>query len=440
MNGPEAPPAGTEADRNDPAATARPPSADPVGITDADPRPTPGQFGLVWPTPGPEVPPAGTEPTDRKGEAGTAHEPPPADPTTVTDANPRPLPDRRPTRPTNDATDDSTVATAGTGTADRSCRTDDAARPVADRITTAEIRPAADEAAVDSDDGPPLTASPAVRLEHLRHRSGKAAALLALLAAQAEALPRALWPACRAALSAWPEPAPSAGDEAPGLPVLHALARPFVEAGLVTPSEVRRVLAVLEPRDAADSLERRRGFPAGTVRPGDARERGDACFVDDAGLCLLWPFLSRFFSRLGLTGTEPAFVDEPARHRAVLLLHHAASGATEAPDYRLALDKVLCGIDLDTVHEPDIPVTGSEAAATEEMLHAVLAHTSGFATLSVAGLRDSFLQRRGALSTRDGCWLLRVERRTHDILLDCLPWPMQWTRLPWMPLPLRIEW
>ena len=40
----------------------------------------------------------------------------------------------------------------------------------------------------------------------------------------------------------------------------------------------------------------------------------------------------------------------------------------------------------------------------------------------------------------DGDWLLRVEARTVDILLDQLPWGVSLVKLPWMDRLLRVEW
>ena len=74
------------------------------------------------------------------------------------------------------------------------------------------------------------------------------------------------------------------------------------------------------------------------------------------------------------------------------------------------------------------------------MLAAAIAHAPCLGTLSIDGLRGSFLLRPGVLSTRDGAWLLRVERKAYDILLDRLPWAREWVRLPWMQAPLRLEW
>ena len=44
------------------------------------------------------------------------------------------------------------------------------------------------------------------------------------------------------------------------------------------------------------------------------------------------------------------------------------------------------------------------------------------------------------LSTRDGAWLLRVERAEYDGLLDRLPWAVSWVKLPWTEVPLAVQW
>jgi hypothetical protein len=41
---------------------------------------------------------------------------------------------------------------------------------------------------------------------------------------------------------------------------------------------------------------------------------------------------------------------------------------------------------------------------------------------------------------RDGDWLLQVEAKTVDILLNQLPWGISMIKLPWMQRMLWIEW
>jgi hypothetical protein len=60
--------------------------------------------------------------------------------------------------------------------------------------------------------------------------------------------------------------------------------------------------------------------------------------------------------------------------------------------------------------------------------------------MSIDGFRGSFLLRKGQLGARDGDWLLRVERETHDIVLDRFPWSARIVRLPWMQAILHVEW
>jgi hypothetical protein len=234
--------------------------------------------------------------------------------------------------------------------------------------------------------------------------------------------------------------APSADravDSGPAL--IGALLRPFMHAGLIQPAELVNELAPLARAEADSAARDRKPDP----RPARqvAAEDEDSRLVATAGLCLLWPFLPRFLARLGLLdAAETGFADPPAAHRAVLLLHHLATGEAEAPEYALLLEKVLCGLEPHAMHYPSGAVDKWEMDEASQLLDAAIAHATCFGEITGDGLRGSFLARPGIVSTRDGAWLLRVERRTEDILLDRLPWTMQWVRLPWMQAPMWVEW
>ena len=60
--------------------------------------------------------------------------------------------------------------------------------------------------------------------------------------------------------------------------------------------------------------------------------------------------------------------------------------------------------------------------------------------MSITGFRGSFLLRKGLLESRDGAWLLRVEKESYDVVLERFPWSFSWVKLPWMKAPLRVEW
>jgi len=172
--------------------------------------------------------------------------------------------------------------------------------------------------------------------------------------------------------------------------------------------------------------------------PGIAPD--EAFYFDTAGVCLLWPFLTRFFATLGLIDADRRFVDPPARHRAAGLIHHLATGDPEPPEYHLTLAKLLCGLEPETVHDFGGPVTDAERDEAERLLQAAIAHAEGLGRISIDGLRGSFLVRAGSLARRDGRWDLRVEAQPWDVLLDRLPWSLAWVRLPWMAQPVRVDW
>jgi len=114
--------------------------------------------------------------------------------------------------------------------------------------------------------------------------------------------------------------------------------------------------------------------------------------------------------------------------------------AYELFEPHIALNKVIAGLQPETpVHAPE-PITEAQQLLMDELLTAVMEHVPAWKNLSVEQLRNAYLQREGALSTRDGQWLLQVKRETYDILLEKLPWPIQLIRLPWLEHLLVVEW
>ncbi len=167
--------------------------------------------------------------------------------------------------------------------------------------------------------------------------------------------------------------------------------------------------------------------------------QADERYLDNAGLVILWPFLNRFFDNQGLL-IERTFKDEAARQRAVGLLQVLAFGEAYFSEYHLPLNKVLCGMELMAVFDLDPPVSAEEIEGCTDLLQAVITQANILNNMSVSGFRGTFLLRKGILRTRDGVWLLQVERETYDVVLDRFPWSWEWVKLPWMTEPLRVEW
>ncbi|MGR9052425.1 MAG: contractile injection system tape measure protein [Gammaproteobacteria bacterium] len=165
----------------------------------------------------------------------------------------------------------------------------------------------------------------------------------------------------------------------------------------------------------------------------------DRLYIGNAGLVILWPFLERFFANLGLLH-QRSLKDEAASQRACLLLQYLVDTSTRTDEYLLPLNKILSGMEPDAVFECDTEVSDDESEQCRLLLEAAIGHADILKAMSVAGFREAFLRRQGSLGRRDGVWLLQVERATHDVVLDRFPWSFEWLKLPWMRLPLRVEW
>lgn len=176
-----------------------------------------------------------------------------------------------------------------------------------------------------------------------------------------------------------------------------------------------------------------------TLQAVTAFSDAEALYINNAGLCLLWPFLGAFFESLDLMHNN-RFHDLAAQQCAVSLLHYLATEDLNPPEYQLPFNKLLCAMAISDVFEVESPLTTLQIEACDALLLAVIDHAPILNNMSVNGFRGSFLLRPGSLSASDGSWLLRVEQQTFDVVLARFPWTWQWVKLPWMEYPLRVEW
>ena len=183
-----------------------------------------------------------------------------------------------------------------------------------------------------------------------------------------------------------------------------------------------------------------RAASARTSAPSPPRvpdQDSDGILVDDAGLVLLHPFLPRFFEAVSVA--DGADLVDPVR--ALSLLHHLATGEVTAAEHQLTLPKALCEVPLEQPVPADVALTAAEMAEGNALLESVIHHWEALRGTSRDALRIEFLMRPGTLTADfDGGWLLRVEARTADILLDQLLWGTSMFQLPWMSHLMRVEW
>lgn len=179
------------------------------------------------------------------------------------------------------------------------------------------------------------------------------------------------------------------------------------------------------------------------IRPRDATPvngpEPEAITVTDAGQVLAAPYLPRLFSMLDLVA-DNAFVSPEAAHRAVHVLQFLVFGTTGAPESELALGKLLCGVPLDEPIPRDLSLAPRETDAVEGLLRGMIQNWKAVGNTSVAGLRETFLQREGRLVREDEAWRLTVAPRAFDMLIDRLPWGYSIIRHPWMPAMLQVDW
>ena len=159
-----------------------------------------------------------------------------------------------------------------------------------------------------------------------------------------------------------------------------------------------------------------------------------------AGAVLLHPFLGAWLERLDLLAAPGRFRDRRAQGRAVVLVHHLATGAEEAPEPETTLFKLLCGIELSDPIPRRIELTDAERAETDALLASAITHWQRLGNTTAAGLREGFLTRPGRLQREGPHWRLSVEPRGIDVLLDGLPWTLSRVKTPFMQTLLTVDW
>ncbi|WP_062057001.1 contractile injection system tape measure protein [Aquimarina longa] len=162
-------------------------------------------------------------------------------------------------------------------------------------------------------------------------------------------------------------------------------------------------------------------------------------FFNNAGVVLLNPFLSNFFSRLNLL-EDSDFKDINARSKAVVLLHYLATGEEDPKEYEMILPKFLCEMPVNIPLDHTICLTKEEKKEANDLLAVIVEHWGALGSISADGLREGFLIRQGKLEKEQTGWKLYVEQKTLDILLDKLPWNLSLIKLPWMKEMLKVEW
>lgn len=159
-----------------------------------------------------------------------------------------------------------------------------------------------------------------------------------------------------------------------------------------------------------------------------------------AGAVLLHPFLSPFYDQLGLLDPNGQFSNQPSRVRAALITHYLATGNLQAAEPEMTIFKLLCGLPLKHPVPRETLIQSSVEKEADKLLLSMIQHWKRLGKTSPEGLRSSFLNRPGVLQKTANGWLLNVEQRSIDILLDHLPWTLSRIKTRFMSELLTVDW
>ena len=164
--------------------------------------------------------------------------------------------------------------------------------------------------------------------------------------------------------------------------------------------------------------------------------------VTNAGLCLFVPWIIRLFGMLELLSEDRKDLkDMDARIRAIFILQRLVTA--EQREYKesdLAFNRLLVACPFNVPLPKSLELTDKEIETVESMLAGVKANWSKMANTSIGGFQRSFIEREGHLEQQESKWVLTVENKAYDILLDSLPWSYKMIRLPWLKKPISVSW
>lgn len=162
--------------------------------------------------------------------------------------------------------------------------------------------------------------------------------------------------------------------------------------------------------------------------------------IYNAGLVLFQPFLISFFDRLGLLESRKHFKSAACQMHAAHLLHEL-SGFGEAPlEHLMLFNKMLCGINIMFPIDGGFGISEAEKNEVERLLRATIGNWTIIRNTSVAGFQESFVKRQGFLERSQDDWILRVETKGIDILLDDIPWDIHLVSFPWNGYLVYVDW
>lgn len=176
----------------------------------------------------------------------------------------------------------------------------------------------------------------------------------------------------------------------------------------------------------------------GTEQSGDLKRIP----ISNAGLVILSPFIPMLFMRLNMLSQDHrSFNSNESKVRAIFILQRLISNEERGYDERdLFLNRLLVNHPLNEPLPKNVELTQDELKTIESLLESAKANWPKMRNTSMRGFQESFLNRAGVIEKAEREWILIVEERAYDILLDSLPWSYKLVRFPWMEDLLSVHW
>ena len=161
--------------------------------------------------------------------------------------------------------------------------------------------------------------------------------------------------------------------------------------------------------------------------------------VNNAGLILFWPFLTRLFEHLSFIKAG-AFINAETMNQAVYILQYLVYNDIDFPEYELVLNKILVGIKPEDHLNPFVTITDEEKDMAQSLLNGLIKNWEKVKNSTPEGIQETFLQREGILKFETDKVSLKVEKKGVDVLIKSIPWNISLIKLAWMQKPLYVEW
>lgn len=173
----------------------------------------------------------------------------------------------------------------------------------------------------------------------------------------------------------------------------------------------------------------------------DSQNKPEYIQVSNAGLALLSPYFPRLFTMLELLDDKRDFKDMNSRIRAIFILQHLVGmNKTEYSEQDLAFNRILVDCPFSEPLPKELKLNTKEIRITHSLLNGLKINWDKMRTTSIEGIQKAFIARSGKLEQEEDRWILYVEERAYDILIDYIPWSIQSIHYPWMKKTINVKW